>query len=180
MANNRAFVRKVIWEALSNSITYQDAALEAMLDGKTFDELSETHKLALLMSSQDMERLKKIDLLKIFKERGNTFGHLEIKARIKDEGDLSSPTKTVLMNAGREGWLMDHVFQDGGIPYATLRFKGLEVSDKAAGGGNHSECHVALGDLIAIGIDAIDDEFYRHERRQRTDRDEFLRRNGLG
>lgn len=53
----------------------------------SFDKLSDLDKLALLGGSGDYNKLKNLDLRKIYKDMGGGFGNKLIKIKIKSQND---------------------------------------------------------------------------------------------
>ena len=158
---------------------YVDRALDEINKLGGFNKLSEIDKLALLGSSKDEEKLKKIDLNRLFGENGGTFGMLEIKVKIKDINDQSIEHKFSKEFAGKEGWLFPYIHYTDDYdeypnnPYVIVRFKDFISGPELKGGGYYEQIPIFLGNLYPIDYSEIDSEFVEYKNKIDFEQKEF-------
>ena len=152
---------------------YQNVALDKLKKVGGFENLPDIDKLALLGGSDD-ERLKSLDLNKIFKENGGTFGKFEIEVRIKDKNQ--QPIKHAFSQefAGKEGYLFPYInYDDNNQPYVTVRFDEFVGNLDNFGGGNYEERPIFLANIYPIDYDEIKSDFVNYQNKTDFERDEF-------
>jgi len=159
---------------------FQDIALDKIKKLGGFDKLPDIDKLALLGGSNNLDELKKLDLNKIFKENGGTFGFLEIKVRVKDvsEQPIKSKSNRQTKMAGKEGYLFPYIHYDDmnfGRGYVTVRFDNFIENDEMKGGGTYQEYDIYVKNIYPIGYDEIKSDFVKYKDKVEFEREEFLK-----
>lgn len=154
---------------------YVDDALDRLtqVNGDVY-RLSELDKLILYAPSNDINKLKRIDLDKIYKELGGTFGYLMLKVRIKDYNE--QPIKNHKFSeqyAGEEGYMYPYVnYTDDGKEYVTIQFDKFTANPDYKGGGSYEEARIFLANLYPIGYDDTKQEFINYNNHVELDRKE--------
>lgn len=163
-----------------NEDRFKDAALDKLNIVGTFDKLPDIDKLALLGGTND-PRLKALDLLKVYKENGGTFGRLNLKVRVKHESEQPIDHRFSKEHAGKMGYLYPYIFYDEvtKTPYVNVRFKDFTSNLSNYGGGNYDEAPIALANLIPLDYNEIDSDFDKHDKKAGFERDEFKKHFGL-
>lgn len=155
----------------------QDKALDNFDEFNDFNRLRDIDKLALLGGTND-PRLKTLDLSKIIKENGGTFGRFNIKVRIK-------PMNEQLINhtfsqefAGQIGYLYPYTdySNDDHSSYATVRFNNFVKNDDYKGGGTYIERPIFLLNMYPIDYNDINSEFKDYDKRVEKDKQYFVDR----
>ena len=83
--NQRQLIKKILLEFVNEQDDeYQDIALDNLSKVGDFSKLREIDKLTLLGRSGDVNKTKRLFLSRMYDEKGNTFGMLEIKVKVKD------------------------------------------------------------------------------------------------
>lgn len=161
-----------------NENRYQDMALDTLQRTGSFDKLPEIDKLVLLAPSGDITKLQALDLIKIFKSNGGTFGKLQTKVKIKDVANQPINHKFSQEFAGKEGWLFPYINHDEetGQGYVSVRFKDFNSDLGNFGGGNYEERPIMLANMYPIGFNDIDGEFEKYQLKTDQERDEFRQR----
>jgi hypothetical protein len=178
--NQRRLIKKILLEYTNEQKDeYQDIALDNLSKIGDFNRLREIDKLTLLGRSGDTQKLKRLMLSRIYEEKGNTFGMLEIKVKIKDLKEQAVKSKFSEEFAGEEGYLLPSIQYFDDIPYVSVKFKRFEPSDKALGGGNYESRVIPLANVYPLSYEKIDDEFVKYQQRVERERKEFKDRFGL-
>ncbi len=162
-----------------NENRYVDAALEKIKSVGGFANLPDIDKLALLSDSGHTDQLKQLDLKKIFRENGGTYGRLMIKIKVKDIGEQPIKHKFSQEFAGKEGWLYPYIHYDNKLPYVTVRFDEFVPDHTMKGGGTYEERPIFLDNIYPIGYNDIKSAFVKYDDKVKFDRQEFLDRLGL-
>ena len=154
---------------------YVDAALDRLsqVNGDV-NQLSELDKLILYAPSNDINKLKRINLGEIFKELGGTFGYLMVKVRIKDYNDQPNKNhKYSEQYAGEEGYISSYInYSDNGYPYVIIKFDKFIANSEYKGGGRYDEAPIFLANLYPIGYDDTKQEFINYNNKVELDRKE--------
>jgi hypothetical protein len=152
---------------------FQNTALDKINKVGGFDRLPDIDKLALLGGSND-KRLKLLDLEKIFRENGGTFGLLEIKVRVKDINQQPIEHRFSQEFAGKEGYLSPYInYSDNNEPYVTVRFDEFVSNLDNFGGGNYEGRPIMLANMYPIDYDEIKSDFVDYQNKIDFERDEF-------
>lgn len=154
---------------------YVDDALDRLSQvNGDINQLNELDKLILYAPSKDVNKLKRIDLDKIYKELGGTFGYLMLKVRIKDYNE--QPIKNHKFSeqyAGEEGYMYPYInYTDDGKEYVTIKFDKFIANPDYKGGGSYEEARIFLANLYPISYDDTNEEFIRYGNRVELDRKE--------
>jgi hypothetical protein len=162
-----------------NKQKFQDIALDKINKVGGFDKLPDIDKLALLGGTND-SRLMSLDLNKIFKENGGTFGKLEITVRVKDENQQPIKHKFSKEFAGKKGYLYPYInYSEKGEPYVTVRFDEFISDPDYKGGGSYEERPIFLANMYPIDYDEIKSDFVKYQNKVDQDRSDFLSQFGL-
>ena len=165
---------KILFRKAINENNYQDNALDKLSQVGNFDNLPELYKLVLLAPSNDIQKLKKINLNKIYKENSGTFGRLQLKIRVKDVNEQPINHRFSKEFAGKEGFLYPYIhYSDNNEPYVTVRFKEFTSDPQLYGGGAYEERPIMLDNIYPIDYNDIDKEFVDYERKSDYERKEF-------
>ena len=152
---------------------FQNKALEKINKVGGFEMLPDIDKLALLGGTDD-KRLMFLDLEKIFKENGGTFGMLEIKVKIKDANKQPIKHEFSQEFAGKEGYLFPYIhYSDDDKPYVTVRFDEFVSNLDNFGGGNYEERPIMLANMYPIDYDEIKTDFVKYQNKVDFERGEF-------
>jgi len=156
-----------------NKEEFQNKALEKINKVGGFNNLPDIDKLALLGGTND-DKLKKLNLGKIFKQNGGTFGKLEIKVKVKSVNEQPINHKFSKEFAGEEGYLFPYInYTDDNEPYVTVRFDKFVSNLNSFGGGNYEERPIMLDNIYPIDYDEIKSEFVKYQNKIDFERDEF-------
>ena len=162
-----------------NKQEFQDRALDKINKVGGFDKLSDIDKLALLGGTND-GRLMSLDLNKIFKENGGTFGQLEVKIKVKDINQQPINHKFSKEFAGKEGYLYPYInYTENGEPYIKVRFDEFISNPDYKGGGSYEERPIFLANIYPIDYDEIKSDFVKYQNNVDQDRSDFLSQFGL-
>lgn len=154
---------------------YIDNALDKINKVGGFNNLPDIDKLALLSDTDNEEELKKLDLRKIFKENGGTFGRLMIKVRIKPVKEQPINHKFSQEFAEEEGWLYPYInYSSTDGAYVTVRFDEFTSDYEMKGGGSYEERPIILDNMYPIGYNDIKSDFVDYDRKVDLDRKDFL------
>jgi hypothetical protein len=156
---------------------YIDNALDKINKLGGFKNLLDIDKLALLTDTDNENELKKLNLQKIFKENGGTFGRLMIKIKVKPKNEQPIKHKFSQEFAEKTGWLYPYVnYSDKNEEYVTVRFDEFNSDYNMKGGGTYEERPIMLDNMYPIGYDDIKSEFVNYDNKVGFDREEFLDR----
>jgi len=159
-----------------NKEEFQNKALDELGKIGEFENLPDIDKLALLGGTDD-ERLKELSLKKIFKENGGTFGHLQIKVRVRDVPEQHIEHKFSKEFTGKEGYLFSYIhYTSENKPYVTVRFDEFVDNTNYKGGGTYEERPIMLENIYPIDYDEINSDFVEYQKKVDLDRKEFLDR----
>jgi len=159
---------------------YQNIALDKMNQVGGYDKLGDLNKLALLGGSGDYEKLKQLDLGRIFKENGGTFGKNNIKIKILPINEQPNKHKFSQELAGREGYLVGPIhYSDKSEPYVTVKFKEFEPNKDMKGGGTYPQYPIMMDNMFPIDYDYIDPEFLAYDRKVDQERKDMMTRWGI-
>jgi hypothetical protein len=169
-----------IWKDLKeDKEEFQNKALDKINKVGGFNNLPDIDKLALLGGSGDA-LLKNLNLGKIFKENGGTFGKLEIKIKVKDKNNQPIKHRFSQEFAGKEGYLFPYInYDDENQPYVIVRFDEFASDPNLKGGGNYKELPIMLGNMYPIDYDKIKSDFVQYQNKVDFERNEFLKSFGL-
>lgn len=156
-----------------NKEEFQNRALEKINKIGGFNNLPDVDKLALLGGTND-DKLKNLNLIKIFKENGGTFGLLEIKVKVKNVNEQPINHKFSKEFAGEEGYLFPYInYSDDNEPYVTVRFDKFVSNLDNFGGGNYEERPIMLDNIYPIDYDEIKSDFVKYQNKIDFKRNEF-------
>jgi hypothetical protein len=169
-------INNIVSEYL-NENQYIDNALDKINRLGGFKNLPDIDKLALLTDSDNENELKKINLSKIYKENGGTFGRLMIKVRVKNKNEQPISHKFSQDFAGKIGWLYPYInYSDKNEAYVTVRFDEFNSDNDMKGGGRYEERPIMLDNIYPIGYNDIKSDFVKYDNKVDFDRKEFLDR----
>lgn len=175
----KGYIKTTIREFL-NENKYVDNALDKINRVGGFNKLPDIDKLALLTDTNNEKELKKLNLIKIYKENGGTFGRLMIKVRVKPIKEQPIKHKFSQEFSGKEGWLYPYInISDKKESYVTVRFEEFNPDFNMKGGGTYVERPIMLDNLYPIGYNDIKSDFVDYDKRVDRDRKEFLNSLGL-
>lgn len=158
-----------------NENKFVDDALDKINKLGGFNNLPDIDKLALLTDTNNEKELKKLSLLKIYKENGGTFGRLMIKVKVKPIGEQHVEHRFSKQNAEKEGYLFPYIhYSENNFPYVTVRFDVFNEDDKMKGGGTYEEYPIMLANMYPIGYNEIKSDFVKYDQRVDKDRKDFL------
>jgi hypothetical protein len=158
-----------------NENKFVDDVLDRINSLGGFNNLSDIDKLALLTDTNNEKELKKLSLLKIFKENGGTFGRLMVKVRVKPIDEQPNDHRFSKQNADKEGYLYPYIhYSEDKEPYVTVRFDIFNEDDKMKGGGTYEEYPIMLANIYPIGYNKIKSDFVKYDQRIENDRKDFL------
>jgi hypothetical protein len=158
----------------------QDKALDNFDEFNDFNNLRDIDKLALLGGTND-PRLKNLDLGKIFKENGGTFGRFNVKVRIKSINEQMINHTFSKEFAGQVGYLNGYINYSDESGYVTVRFNNFLKNTDLKGGGSYIERPIFLLNMYPIDYNDIKSEFKDYDLRVEKDRQYFVdRMNDLG
>lgn len=167
---------KQIFRKLINESRYTDFALDSLEKAGGFDKLPEIDKLVLLGPSGDIPKLQALDLIKIFKSNGGTFGKLQTKVRIKKIDNQPIDHKFSKEFAGKDGFLFPYIsYTENNEPYVSVRFKEFYSDLGSFGGGSYEERPIMLKNMFPIDYNDVDDEFAKYQLKSDQEREEFRR-----
>lgn len=174
---NENKLRKLILEEIDrfkqNAI---DNALDKYDEFNDFNNLADIDKLALLGGSND-PRLKKLDLSKIFKENGGTFGRFNITVIVKPINEQPINHTFSKEFAGKIGYLYPYTdYSDNNESYVTVRFNNFNKDSNYKGGGVYEERPIFLNNMYPIDYTDIKSEFKDYDRNVEKDRKNFTDR----
>lgn len=170
----KLLIKQRLREALLEN-KYQDQALDKLSKVGGFDKLPDLERLVLLAPSGDISKLKNINLQKVYKEKGGTFGNLQIKVRVKDINNQPIDHKFSKEFAGKDGYLFSPIhYDDKSQPYVIVRFKEFTSNPEYKGGGSYEERPIMLANIFPIDYNDIDDEFAKYQNKIDFDRKEFM------
>jgi hypothetical protein len=162
-----------------NENNYIDNALDKINSLGGFKNLPDIDKLALLSDSDNETEKKRLDLGRIYKENGGTFGRLMIKVRVKNIDEQRIKHKFSQEFAGKIGWLYPYInYTDDNDAYVIVRFDEYNSDLNMKGGGTYEERPILIKNLYPIGYNDIKSEFVNYDKRVESDRKDFL--NSLG
>lgn len=119
MANIKKLVRKYLIENI-------DSVLDKIND-VGINNLTELDKLKLGSYSDNQELLDRIQLMKLFRENGGTFGNYKIKVRVKPINKQEINHKLSKEYENEVGYLAPYYNQDdNNIPYGKVKFDKIE------------------------------------------------------
>jgi hypothetical protein len=128
-----------------------------------------------LGSSGNLKELKKLNLVKIYKENGGTFGRLNIKIKVKDINEQPVNHQFSKEFAGAEGYLYPGIhYSSNNEEYVTVRFDQFNSDHGMKGGGTYEERPIMLDNIYPIGYDEIKSDFVDYDKRVDFDRKDFL------
>ena len=163
-----------------NENKFQDDALDKISSVGGFKNLPDIDKLALLSDSENYNELNKLDLTKIYKENGGTFGRFNVKIKVKPLEE--QPIEHIFSREceNKVGWLYPHIdYDDAGERYVTVRFEEYTPSNKMKGGGSYTQRPIMLKNMFPLAITDVKSEFKDYDKRISIDRNDFLNRLGL-
>lgn len=158
-----------------NENQYIDQALDNMKILGGFENLKDIDKLVLLSGSNNIEKLKRLNLSKIYKENNGTFGRFMIKVRVKPINEQPVNRQTDKMLAGQEGWLSQYIHYTDRYsefpnePYVSIRFDEFEPDINMRGGGLYKEMNVMLKNIYPIEFDNIKSDFKKYDDETKLD-----------
>jgi hypothetical protein len=160
--------------------TFQNIALDKIKSLGGFDKLPDIDKLALLGGTND-SRLQSLNLIKIYKENGGTFGNLNIKVKIKDSSQQPIKHEFSREFAGKEGYLTRfiHVNSSTNKPYVTVRFDEFIDHPDSFGGGSYEHRPIYLANMYPIDYDEVKSEFANYQNKIDFEKGEFNSGNPL-
>lgn len=169
-------IRQIIKES---SEEYQNAALDNMSKQGGFNNLSDLDKLALLGGTDDYAKLKNLDLHKIFKEMGGTFGNKLIKVKIKPANEQPIKDNIDQKMANQEGYLSNYIdYSEDGGAYVTVTFKNFNPDTNMKGGGTYPSYPIMLRNMFPIDYDHKNPEFVAYEKKVEQERNDIKSRWG--
>jgi hypothetical protein len=178
--NQRQLIKKILLEFVNEQDDeYQDIALDNLSKVGDFSKLREIDKLTLLGRSGDVNKTKRLFLSRMYDEKGNTFGMLEIKVKVKDINEQPIDNKFSKEFAGQEGYLLPAIQYFDNIPYVSVKFKEFESIDSHVAGGDYKSRFIPLANVYPISHDKIDDEFVKHQEKIDQGRKRFRDMFGL-
>lgn len=158
-----------------NENQYINQALDNMKILGVFEKLNDIDKLVLLSGSNNIEKLKRLNLSKIYKENNGTFGRFMIKVRVKPINEQPVNRQTDKMLAGQEGWLSQYIHYTDrhseipNEPYVSIRFDEFESDINMRGGGSYKEMNVMLKNIYPIEFDNIKSDFKKYDDETKLD-----------
>lgn len=162
-----------------NENKYVDKALDKINKVGGFNYLSDIDKLALLTDTDNEKELKNLNLYKIYKENGGTFGRLMINVKVKPIKEQPIKHKFSQEFSEKEGWLYPYInYSEENEPYVRVRFDEFNPDFNMKGGGTYEERPIMLDNMYPIGYSDIKSDFVDYDRKVDFDRKEFL--NNLG
>lgn len=156
---------------------YIDNALDKINKLGGFKNLPDIDKLALLTDTDNENELKKLNLTRIFRENGGTFGRFMVKIKVKPTNEQPIKHKFSQEFAGKTGWLYPHInYSDKNEAYVTVRFDEFNSDYNMKGGGTYEERSIMLDNIYPIGYTDIKSDFVNYDNKVDFDRKEFLGR----
>lgn len=151
-----------------NENKYVDGALDRLsqVNGDV-ERLNELDKLILYAPSGDVNKLKRINIIDIFRELGGTLGYLMVEVKVKDYGEQRIKNhKFSEQYAGETGYLFPYInYDDNQVPFVTVRFDNFISNSEYKGGGLYEEAHIYLANLYPIGYNDTNAEFIKYQTR---------------
>jgi hypothetical protein len=156
-----------------------DSVLDKLKTVGGFDKLNEMDKLILLGESEDETKLKKIDLIQIYKDNSGTFGNFNIKVKVKPIQEQKVKQKFSEEFAGKTGYLMPYLHSSENGAYATVRFDEFITDENHVGSGHYPQVAIMIRNMYPIGYSDTPAEFTKYDRTVAKMREDFKRRRGL-
>lgn len=139
--------------------------------------LPDIDKLALLTGTNNENELKKLNLIKIFRENGGTFGRLMIEIKVKPKNEQPIKHNFSQEFAGKTGWLYPYInYSVENDAYVTVRFDEFNPNYSVKGGGTYVERPIMLDNMYPIGYTDIKSDFVNYDNKVDFNRKEFLDR----
>jgi hypothetical protein len=165
----------IISEIINNVINeylvenkYVDGALDRLsqVNGDV-ERLNELDKLILYAPSGDVNKLKRINIIDIFRELGGTLGYLMVEVKVKDYNEQRIQNhKFSKQYAGEIGYLLPYINYDNNqTPFVTVQFDNFISNLEYNGGGSYEQAHIYLANLYPIGYNDTNDEFIKYQTR---------------
>ena len=156
-----------------------DVALDNLFKSGDFNKLSEVDKVILLAAGDDIEKLKKIDLLKFYKDNGNTFGNLKLRVKVKEANEQPIKQRYSLENAGQIGYVYPRLHQANGVYHVFIKLEEGVQDDIQFGGEYHKDALILLDNMYPLSYGNPKDEFEEFMRRHDYELGNFRKDNDI-
>jgi hypothetical protein len=152
-----------------------DRALDNLLNSGSFDKLSEVDKVILLAPSGDIEKLKQIDLVKFYKDNGNSFGDFELKVRVKDINEQPIQQRYSIENAGKIGYVHPYLKRnpENNVYFTYIRLEEGEDDSNQFGGEFHEDVLILLDNMYPLAYGDVHEEFAKFMHRRKYELNQF-------
>lgn len=137
-----------------------NTALDNLLKTGDFNKLSEVDKVILLAAGNDTEKLKKIDLIKFYKDNGNTFGDLKLRVKVKELNEQPIKQRYSIENAGKIGYVLPSLKKSpDDVYYVFIKLEEGAEDDIQFGGEYHQDVLILLDNMYPLSYGDVSEEF---------------------
>lgn len=155
-------------------------ALDNLLKTSDFDKLSEVDKVVLLSAGNDIEKLKKIDLIKFYKDNGNTFGDLKLKIKVKEVNEQPIKQRYSIENAGKIGYVLPSLHKSPhNVYYVFIKLEEGEEDEIQFGGEYHQDVLILIDNMYPLSYGDVSEEFEKFMDRHNFELRNFRKDNDL-
>jgi hypothetical protein len=147
------------------------SALKKMDKGIPYSDLHAKERMSLDIMVNHTEN---IDLHKFYRDRGNTFGHVDTKVRVKSVGDQMISSERDRKNAGKIGWLFPYyeIEDNTNYPWVTLWTEDKIEDPRNIMGYYYQTINVYLNNIELIGVGDQNTKYFEYK--QNKKRKEYL------
>jgi hypothetical protein len=154
------------------------SALKKMDNGIPYSYLDAKERMSLDIMVNHTEN---IDLHKFYRDRGNTFGHVDTKVRVKSVGDQMISSERDRKNAGRIGWLMPYynIEDDTNRPWVTVWTEDKIEDKRNIMGYYYDTINVYLHNLELIEVGDQNTKYFEYDLEKKR-KEGFWIKNKMG
>jgi hypothetical protein len=157
-----------------------DIALDNLLKSGDFNDLSEVDKVILFAAANDIKKLKQIDLLKFYKDNGNSFGDLKLRIKVKEANEQPIKQRYSLENAGKIGYVLPRLMKSpDGVYYVFVKLEEGVEDDIQFGGEYHQDVLILLDNMYPLSYGEPTKEFEKFMDRHNYELRNFRKDNDL-
>ena len=155
-----------------------DAALDNLSRLGGFDKLSEVDKVVLYAASGDIEKLKQVDLLKFYKDNGNTFGDLKLRVKVKEANEQPTQQRYSLESAGKIGYVYP-ALKKGPNNFAFVKLEEGDNDETSFGGEYHKDALILIENMYPLSYGNPTEEFEKFMHRHDYELGNFRKDNDM-
>jgi hypothetical protein len=157
-----------------------NTALDNLLKTADFDKLSEVDKVVLLSAGNDIEKLKKIDLIKFYRDNGNTFGDLKLRVKVKEVNEQPITQRYSIENAGKIGYVFPSLRKSpDGVYFVIIKLEEGEEDEIQFGGEYHQDVLILIDNMYPLSYGNLSEEFEKFMDRHNFELGNFRKDNDL-